>query len=99
MIGARWADATVGGFRWNSHAAFTQDEKEVSIEAVCKALNVGERGIYHARNILENGTPEEIAACDSGEAAITTTSKKISARDYVKLHKEKPRRSGASRLG
>jgi len=56
---------------------------------------VGERGIYHGRNILENGTQEEIDACDAGAAAITTTSKAISARDHVKLHKEKPRRNGA----
>ena len=65
MIGARWANAKVG------NPAFAQDREEVTVTKASKILNVGERGIRHGKNILENGTPEEIDACDSGEAAVT----------------------------
>ena len=33
----------------------------MTVTLASKALNVGERGIYHARLVLEKGTPEEIA--------------------------------------
>ena len=62
MIGARWTDATVGGDRMTDHPARAQDGGEVTVTMASKALNVGERGIYHGRNILENGTQEEIDA-------------------------------------
>ncbi len=53
------------------HTAHTQGGGEVTVTNASKTLGVGERGIYHAKNVLENGTPEEIAACDSGEAGFT----------------------------
>ncbi len=59
MIGARWANAEVGGNRMN-HTAYTQDGEGMTVPLASKALNVGERGIYHARIVLEKGTPEEI---------------------------------------
>ena len=62
MIAARWADSKGGGFRWNSHLAHTQGAEEVTVTKASKTLNVGGRGIYHAKSDLENGTPEEIAA-------------------------------------
>ena len=68
MIAARWADAEGGGFRWDSHSANTQGESETTVTAASKALNVGERGVFHTKNVLENGTPEEIAAANSRAA-------------------------------
>ena len=80
MIGARWANAEVGGNRLD-HSAHTQDGEEMTVTLASKALNVGGRGIYHARIVLSEGTPEEIADCDSGKIAVATTSKKIRARN------------------
>ena len=60
MIGARWASAEVGGYR-RDDPAYTQDNEEMTVPLASKALNVGERGIYHARIVLEKGSPEEIA--------------------------------------
>jgi hypothetical protein len=57
MIAARWADATVGGDRLTDHPAYAQDSGEVAVTKASKTLKVGERGIYHARNVLENSTP------------------------------------------
>ena len=37
----------------------------MTVTVASKALNVGERGIYHARVVVEEGTEEEIADCDS----------------------------------
>ncbi len=79
MWRAEWADAEVGR---PVNTAHTQDYEKVTITAASKVLSVGERGIYHAKYIIENGTPEEIAACDSAEAAVTTTAKKIRLSNY-----------------
>ena len=49
---ARWADAEGGGFRWDSHPAYTQSENEVTVTNASKTLGVRERGIYHAKNVL-----------------------------------------------
>ena len=37
----------------------------MTVTKASRALNVGERGVYHAKNVLENGTPKEIAAYPS----------------------------------
>ncbi len=55
MIGARWANAKGGGFRWNSHPAYAQSENETTVPVVSKALKVGQRGIYHAKTVLSGG--------------------------------------------
>ncbi len=78
MIGARWANAEVGGNRMD-HTAYTQDGEEMTVPLASRALKVGVRGIYHGRIVLSEGTPEEIADCDSGKIAVATTSKKIRA--------------------
>ncbi len=46
----------------SSHSANMQDNEEVTVTVASKALKVGERGIYHAKDVLAGGTPEEIAA-------------------------------------
>ena len=52
MIGARWANS----------AAHAQQSVRTAVTATSKVLKVGERGIYHAKVVLSEGTPEEIAA-------------------------------------
>ncbi len=42
------------------HPAYMRDGEEMTVTLASKALKVGERGIYHARIVLEKGTPEEI---------------------------------------
>ena len=44
------------------HPAHTQGENKVTVPMASKALNVGERGIYHANVVINEGTEEEIAA-------------------------------------
>ncbi len=44
------------------HPAHAQYNEETTVTVASKALNVGERGIYHAKVVLFEGTPEEIAA-------------------------------------
>ena len=68
MIGARWANAEVGrpaqvalcdlAHPLTVNTAQTQDNEEMTVPLASKALNVGERGIYHARIVLEKGSPE-----------------------------------------
>ena len=54
MIGARWANAEVGGDRMPDHSAYAQDGIEVTVTKASKVLKVGERGIYHAKTVLPN---------------------------------------------
>ncbi len=59
MIAARWADAEVGRPLNPAHA---QSYEETTVTKASKAMNVGERGIYHANVVIKEGTDEEIAA-------------------------------------
>ena len=68
MIAARWTDAKVGGDRITDHTAPVQDGGEGTVAKASKTLNVGARGIYHAKYIIENGTPEAAAAVEIGPA-------------------------------
>ncbi len=61
MIGARWANAPVGGNRLD-HPANLQNGDEVTVNMASKALKVSERGIQYGKVVLSQGTPEEIAA-------------------------------------
>ena len=72
MIAARWADATVGDDRLTDHPAYMQNGQEVTVTKASKILKVGERGIYHAKNVLENRTPEAVAAVEIGPADRTS---------------------------
>jgi hypothetical protein len=40
----------------------------VTVTKASKTLKVGERGIYHAKTVIENGTPEAVAAVETGPA-------------------------------
>ena len=53
---------------------------EVSIAEAAHMLNVGERSVKDARVVLSGGTPEEIEAVERGEAAVSTTARKIRKR-------------------
>ena len=66
MIAARWADAEGGGDRIADHSAPAQGGGEVTVTKASKTLKVGERGIYHAKTILENGPHEAVAAVEIG---------------------------------
>ena len=52
MIGARWANAEGGGFRWNSHPAYVQSENETTVTKASETLKVGERGIQYAKLVI-----------------------------------------------
>jgi hypothetical protein len=62
MIGARWANAEGGGDRMSYHPAHAQGGEEMTVTKASKALKVGERGIFHAKHVIAEGTEEEIAA-------------------------------------
>ncbi len=40
-------------------------------------LNIDRKTVFSARAVLSEGTPDEIAACEAGEAAVSTVAKKI----------------------
>ena len=65
------------------HPAELQSGEEVTVTMASKALKVGKRGIQYGKVVLLQGTPEEIADCDSGKAAVATTAKKIRARNCL----------------
>ena len=44
------------------HPANLQSGGEATVNKASKALKVGERGIYHAKVVILQGTPEAIAA-------------------------------------
>ncbi len=43
-------------------------------------MNVSPRTVVAAKTVLNDGTPEEIAAINSGDAAVTTTANNIRKR-------------------
>ena len=49
MIGARWADAEGGGFRRDSHPAYAQGEKEVSVTKASKVQDHAQLVQYWAQ--------------------------------------------------
>ena len=59
MIGARWANAEGGRPINPAHA---QGNEKMTVPLASKALKVGQRGIFHAKVVLSEGTSEEIAA-------------------------------------
>ena len=53
--------------RWVLRAA--QGGKKMTVSNASKQIEVGERGVYHAINVIQNGIPEEISDCDSAKRA------------------------------
>ena len=53
----------------------------MTVTAASEALKIGERGIYYAKEVIAEGTEEEIADCDSSKISPQTISKKIRARN------------------
>ena len=41
----------------------------MTVSNASKQIEVGERGVYHAINVIQNGIPEEISDCDSAKRA------------------------------
>ena len=70
MIAARWTDATVGGDRMTDHTAPAQDGGEVTVTNASKTLGVGERGIYHAKNVLSDAAGRLPRAPHDQETAV-----------------------------
>ncbi len=79
LIATRWADAEGGRPVNTAHA---QGYEETTVIKASKVLNVGERGIRYAKIVLEEGTEDEIADCDSAKASPQTTAKKIRLSNY-----------------
>ena len=77
MIGAKVANIEHGK---NQH---TIEGVQICISSAARLLNVGERSIYSAKAVLRDGTPEEIAAVEQGNAAVSTTAMKIRERQKV----------------
>jgi|GEM_PF-4061192 len=56
---------------------------KVSAKQAGQMLNVGQRTVESAKTILREGAPEDVAAVEKGEAAVSTTAKKIRAAKAV----------------
>lgn len=78
MIGARWADAEVGR---PTNTANMQDNEKMAVSKASEVLKVSARGIQYGKVVLSEGTPGEIADCDSGKTSPYTIGKKIRARN------------------
>ena len=68
MVGARIANIRHGGDRRSDQAAHLP---LVSQAEAAAAVGVGERSVRHAKKVLDHGTPELVAAVDSGEMAVS----------------------------
>lgn len=73
MIAARLASAKSG-----ERTDLRQiGSRSLTVSEAADLLNVGQRTVGAARTVLNEGTPEEIAAADSGDAAVSTIAKQI----------------------
>jgi N6-adenosine-specific RNA methylase IME4 len=68
MIAAKVANMTVGGDRKSDHSP---NSENVSVKEAGRLLNVGTSGIALARQVLEHGTPELIAAVEHGQIPVS----------------------------
>ncbi len=90
MIAARWV-------LYGDLSARAQRNEKMSVTKASKQIEVGERGVYHAINVIANGTPEEISRCDAAAVAVPSASKKITRRIEVRTPPPpaKKKRTGA----
>ncbi len=56
-------------------------DSQICLPEAAAMLNVSQNSTKDAKIVLKDGTPEEIANCKNGDAAVSTTAKKIRARD------------------
>ena len=57
--------------------------RSVTAKQAANKLNIDRSNIFNAKTVLAEGTVDEIESCESGEAAVSTTAKKIRHRTKV----------------
>lgn len=77
MIAARFSNIKNGEVGGTRKKAATQ----ISVADAAALLHVGTTTVTSAREVLKNATYEEIAAIESGEAAVSTIAKQIRAKE------------------
>lgn len=84
MIGARMANREFGGNQYTQDSCGGAD-KSATIPEAAQLLGVNKSSISNAKTILDEGTPEEIEAVATGNAAVNPTGKAIRARKANKV--------------
>jgi len=64
-------------------------DPSTTIDNAASLLNISTASVKRARAILRDGTPEEIAAVEAGEAAVVPTAKRVLARSKTSEPKKK----------
>lgn len=93
MIAARLANMVHGGDRRSDQAANLQFDTTQARAA--QRLNVSERSVASARRVVEHGSPDLVAAVDSGEVAVSVAAKV--ARERPELQADFLRRRAESK--
>jgi ParB-like nuclease domain len=88
MIAARLTLANTQG-RNSADGHFTARDG-VTVDEARQLLNVAKETVSDARRVLTEGTPEEVAAVDRGEAAVSTLAKQI--RNNIPAPERQPRK-------
>lgn len=71
MIAARLANVRDG---WN----YSQKQGgEIPLAKAAELMNVNRSTVVYAKKVLKEGSPEEVAACDRGEASVNTVGRMI----------------------
>lgn len=97
MIAARLA-----GLKRGDVASQRNDDLQIrrplSTSEASNLLNVGHSNVYNAKVVLREGTPEEIAAIEKGEASVSTVAQQIS-KGHSKEQRKKAREAPLSQTG
>lgn len=73
MVAARLAQLKIGEVgRGRPRLGLQICRPKTTVTEAAALLNVGERGVYSAKTVQQHGTPEEVAAVEAGEAAVST---------------------------
>ena len=92
MAAGRIATAKRGGDRTSKHSANWRNDR-TEVEAA-KLLNVSERGVSRAKQVIRNGIPELTARVESGQVRVSTAadiSKLPASEQLAILKKENPK--------
>ncbi len=96
-VAAKLVNATHGGDR-KSQEIKLPNGNLIGMEKAAEMLNVSPRTVARAKTVLEHGSPELIAAVDSGEVAVSraaTVAKTTRKEKQVDVAKEKPKQQAA----
>jgi hypothetical protein len=99
MVAARLARLSVG--RPSKEIGSIEHINAPSLEKAAEQLQVGKETVKRAKSVLEHGSPELIAAVDSGEVAVSraaTVAKTTPKEKQVDVVKEKPKQQAAKVL-